>query len=70
MAAKEFIKWFTEKYPHKCIDGPEASAAIAAWNHVEEKFTSTNQETPNCPYCKDIYDVSKFWVCERCGERW
>jgi len=34
------------------------------------KIDNNKDVVPNCPHCKNDSKVGKFWVCERCGERW
>jgi hypothetical protein len=66
MAAKqEFRDWWSKNFALTCIDSPEGEAALAAWNHVEEKFTSTNSKNAPCSRCTSRNDQC------HCGEcRW
>jgi len=39
-------------------------------NFDEVKCAHIRLQYPCCPRCNDTHKVGKFWVCERCGERW
>lgn len=58
-ARKDFVKWFTKKFPHSCIDSDHARSCLAGWNAMEEKLTAHNTGSPKL-----------FATCTECSLRW
>jgi len=73
-AKKEFLDWFKNKYPYRCMEHPFAVGALAGWRAAEEKFTSTNSamdamcDDIECPECDTVFAVD--CECPVCGAHW
>jgi hypothetical protein len=67
-ARKEFREWFAKNFPQYCIDGEFGAGALAAWNALEEKFTSTNSRsmpvTCKCEWCGKPFKEGDVLVCD------